>query len=488
MLTPARPVTRLQKGPSLAFEPKKEQPRAPASAPPQDAEVSLANDADWSELESGAELSDLEMNDDEDEDDEDAVEEAYAAKLAAAALKKRQQAAAAAQQSKKRKAETEAADDEVSDEDEGDESPVEVDSDEDDEDDAPLDINDLVSGALMGVQAGDKKGKKADKGGKKSAKLLQREQETPEARDARTIFLGNVPAECSTSRVRATVSSISRPSTLTLVPQSLKKALVRHVLQNPALSLPSGCPPLKLDAIRFRSLAFASKVFGRKVHAGATGDDGEEAGGRGRKRAREWRENENSDVRGIKGGYKDREKPAAPTTGSNSQPLTDGQKRRVALIRGELNEGKKACNAYLVINALPEGIDPVAVIKALVAANDNSVFEGFTLHADAVRPRSAAALLAAAQMAAKPNMDLTDVPRNQDAHTVSALEARRTLFVGGLDFAENEESVRAATEAVLVRERGEPSEGRYVENVRIVRDPSTGLGKGFCYVLLKVRA
>lgn len=488
MLTPARPVTRLQKGPSLAFEPKKEQPRAPASAPPQDAEVSLANDADLSELESGAELSDLEVNDDEDEDDEDAVEEAYAAKLAAAALKKRQQAAATAQQSKKRKAETEAADDEVSDEDEGDESPVEVDSDEDDEDDAPVDINDLVSGALMGVQAGDKKGKKADKGGKKSAKLLQREQETPEARDARTIFLGNVPAECSTSRVRATVSSISRPSTLTLVPQSLKKALVRHVLQNPALSLPSGCPPLKLDAIRFRSLAFASKVFGRKVHAGATGDDGEEAGGRGRKRAREWRENENSDVRGIKGGYRDREKPAAPTTGSNSQPLTDGQKRRVALIRGELNEGKKACNAYLVINALPEGIDPVAVIKALVAANDNSVFEGFTLHADAVRPRSAAALLAAAQMAAKPNMDLTDVPRNQDAHTVSALEARRTLFVGGLDFAENEESVRAATEAVLVRERGEPSEGRYVENVRIVRDPSTGLGKGFCYVLLKVRA
>ncbi|GAA5850224.1 hypothetical protein JCM9279_003571 [Rhodotorula babjevae] len=455
------------KGPSRAFEPKKEQPRAPAPT----ASKSTAADADLSELESGAELSDIDVDEDDDDDDEDAIEEEYAAKLAAAAFKQRQLAAAAAaqQQGKKRKAE-QPADEDVSDEDEGDESPVEVDSDdEDDQDNGPLDINDLISGALSGATPSDNKGKKADKGGKKSAKLVQRQQETPEARDARTIFLGNVPAECSTSR-------------------SLKKSLVRHVLQNPALTstLPSGCPPLKMDAIRFRSLAFASKVFGRKVHAGATGDDDENAGGRGRKRAREWRENEDSDLRGVKGGYKEREsKKAAPTTGANSQPLTDGQKRRVALIRGELNEGKKACNTYLVIAALPDGIDPVAVVKALVDATNNSVFEGFTLHADAVRPRSAAALLAAAQMAAKPNMDLTDVPRNQDAHTVSALEARRTLFIGGLDFAENEESVRAATEAVLVRERGEPVEGRFVENVRIVRDPSTGLGKGFCYVLLQ---
>ncbi|GAA5939425.1 hypothetical protein JCM3775_001707 [Rhodotorula graminis] len=467
------------KGPSRAFEPKKEQPR-PAPAPAAAAANKAANegtaaaaaDADLSELESGAELSDL------DDDDEDALEEEYAAKLAAAAFKQRQLAAAAAAQQqgkgKKRKAE-QPADEDVSDEDDGDDSPVEVDSDDDDDDeqddndDGPLDINDLISGALSGSTPGDKKGKKADKGGKKSAKLVQRQQETPEARDARTIFLGNVPAECSTSR-------------------SLKKSLVRHVLQNPALAstLPSGCPPLKMDAIRFRSLAFASKVFGRKVHAGATGDDDENAGGRGRKRAREWRENEDSDLRGVKGGYKEREsKKQAPTTGANSQPLTDGQKRRVALIRGELNEGKKACNAYLVIAALPDGVDPVAVVKALVSATNNSVFEGFTLHADAVRPRSAAALVAAAQMAAKPNMDLTDVPRNQDAHTVSALEARRTLFIGGLDFAENEESVRSATEAVLVRERGEPVEGRFVESVRIVRDPSTGLGKGFCYVLLQ---
>lgn len=273
-------------------------------------------------------------------------------------------------------------------------------------------------------------------------------------------------------------------------PQSLKKSLVRHVLQNPALTLPADCPPLKLDAIRFRSLAFASKVFGRKAHTGPTNPNEEPLaeGGRGRKRAREWRESEQSDLRGIKGGFKEREgAPAAPAAGARSAPMTDAQKRRVALIRGELNEGKKACNAYLVIEAVPEGVDVREVVNALVAANDNSVFEGFTLRADVVRPRSAAAVLAAAQMAAKPNANLTDVPRNQDVHQISAVEARRTLFIGGLDFAENEENVRKATEAVLVRERGELSGGRYVENVRIVRDASSGLGKGFCYVLLAVR-
>lgn len=114
--------------------------------------------------------------------------------------------------------------------------------------------------------------------------------------------------------------------------------------------------------------------------------------------------------------------------------MTDAQKRRVAFIRGELNEGKKVCNAYLVLEALPEEVDVRAVVQAIVSATDNSVFNGVTLHADAVRPRSAAAILAAAQMAAKPNADLTNVPKNApgEAHTVSAVEAKRTLFVGGV--------------------------------------------------------
>jgi nucleolar protein 12 len=380
----------------------------------------------------------------------------------------------------------------------------------DDEDEEALDIgsgdiNDLILGSLAGPK-GSTKGKKEANSGKadkkKSEKALKRSQETPEERDLRTVFLGNVPADCSTNKVRLLFSSppfppfIAHFSLSSSFKQSLKKALVRHVLQNPALSdsLPSSCPLslLKLDSIRFRSLAFASKVFGRKAHAAPGVVDVEEgsglagSGGRGRKRAREWREADGSDERGVKGGFHAKEKPK-PVEEVRAGPLSDAQKRRVAFIRGELNEGKKACNAYLVLEALPENVDVREVIQAIVAAANNSLFEGVTIHADLVRPRSAAAILAAAQMAAKPNPNLTEVPRNAETHHVSAHEAKRTLFIGGLDFAESEESVRSATEAVLVRERGDAGGRPYVQNVRIIRDAGTGLGKGFCYVEFSVR-
>lgn len=417
---------------------------------------------------------------DEDDEMEDGLEEAYAAKLVAQRLK----AEAEGQKNKKRKAEEDLDEDEA-------------DSD-DSEDDGPLDINDLVHETLAGKPVKKEKKAKKDKevDPKKAEKAKKRAEESPDERDARTIFIGNVPSDCSTSNVSSgfDVQANDHGLTESLLSQSRKKALVRHVLQSPALlaDLPPNCPPLKLDSIRFRSIAFASKVFGRKANA-AGGTDGEsnsaEAGGRGRKRAKEWRENEGSDQRGVRGGFKAREEEPQAST-SKSGALTDGQKRRVAFIRGELNEHKAACNAYLVIEDFTteaEDIPMSEVIQLLVEHTNNSIFDGFTLRADHVRPRSAAAVLAAAQMAAKPNPNLIDVPKSADAATyqITATEARRTLFVGGLDFAETEENVRKATEAVLVRERGE-IKGQYVENVRIVRDASTGLGKGFCYVLLTV--
>ena len=57
----------------------------------------------------------------------------------------------------------------------------------------------------------------------------------------------------------------------------MKKALIRHVLQSPSLlaMLPPNCPPLKADSIRFRSLAFASTVFGRKAVVDPAADPAE---------------------------------------------------------------------------------------------------------------------------------------------------------------------------------------------------------------------
>jgi len=65
--------------------------------------------------------------------------------------------------------------------------------------------------------------------------------------------------------------------------------------------------------------------------------------------------------------------------------------------------------------------------------------------------------------------------------------------VGNLEFAAKEEEVRVFFEGLVAKERGkakaeegEGGEGRWVTNVRIVRDRATGLGKGFAYVALKV--
>lgn len=276
--------------------------------------------------------------------------------------------------------------------------------------------------------------------------------------------------------------------------QPMKKALIRHVLSSPAVLdlLPADCPPLKCDSIRFRSLAFASTVFGRKATT-IDPETGEqvtvEAGGRGRKRAKEWRAGEDTDERGVRGGFRQKEKEVEkPASDNRKGALTDGQKRRVAFIRGELNEGKKACNAYLVFEALPKSFAALSdadILKILVDTTNGSTFEGNMLRADHVRPRSTAALLAAAQMAAKPNAKIT-VPEQGPSYTVPPVEARRTIFIGGLDFAESEENVRVAVEAALVREKGPSGVKGWVEGVRIIRDASSGLGKGFGYILLRV--
>ncbi|KAK4692687.1 nucleolar protein 12, partial [Phenoliferia sp. Uapishka_3] len=256
---------------------------------------------------------------------------------------------------------------------------------------------------------------------------------------------------------------------------------------------PPNCPPLKADSIRFRSLAFASTVFGRKAVVDPNADPSlppVEPGGRGRKRAKTWRDDEGEDERGVKGGFRKKQEEAPEAEKVNKrQPLTDGQKRRVAFIRGEINEGKKVCNAYLVLAPLPASYDTLSmadILTAIIQNTNGSTYEGMTLRADGVRPRSSASTVAAAKLASKPSKaDSLAPPNTGPSYTVPPAEARRTLFMGGLDFAESEENVRAATEAILVKERGPSGEKGWVEGVRIVRDASTGLGKGFGYVLMR---
>lgn len=150
----------------------------------------MDNDAELSEAD-----SDESLGLPSDDEDDDGVEQAYAAKAVAARLK------ALAAGGKKRKAEDEIEEEEASAEEEG----AEESGDSESEPEELLDIERLMHESLLPkaiykeVPATAKDVKKAEKAKKKAVST-----ETPEERDARTIFIGNVPVECSTSRVSCT--------------------------------------------------------------------------------------------------------------------------------------------------------------------------------------------------------------------------------------------------------------------------------------------
>lgn len=142
-----------------------------------------------SELDSDESLG---LSDDEDE----GLEEAYAARKVAERLKALA-AGGKGSKDKKRKAEGEA------DEEEEEEEEV-VAGGSDSGDESELEIEKLMHDSLL-PKAIYKEvpltAKEVTKAKAKATKAKVEKNETPEQRDARTVFIGNVPVDCSTSRV-----------------------------------------------------------------------------------------------------------------------------------------------------------------------------------------------------------------------------------------------------------------------------------------------
>ena len=140
-----------------------------------------------------------------------------------------------------------------------------------------------------------------------------------------------------------------------------------------------------------------------------------------------------------------------------------------------------ACNAYIIFahphpdrptNVAPV-MNPFEAATAVLAAN-GSTFMSRTIRVDKLRLPSAVALEKA-----------TNALSKRDAWLPSNADPKKSLFVGGLDYAAKEEDVRVLFEELVKSERGAATE-RYVTGVRIVRDAATQLGKGFGYVNFKV--
>lgn len=237
---------------------------------------------------------------------------------------------------------------------------------------------------------------------------------------------------------------------------------------------------IRLDSIRFRSLQLAEPVSAndgtRQQPKGIAGDDDEaqDADGisRSMRRARRWRE-------GDEAGD-----TAAQMHAGKQKFLTASQKRKVAFITGDIHQKATSCNAYAVWTSSDAAVASAAdLARAIVAAANNTTFEGHTLRVDAVSP---------------PRRLLTDTDSSKDVRASASEkralldEEKRTLFLGGLDFEEEEQSIRALCEQLLSEERGEasatsPNLQGWVERVRVVKDSASGLGKGFAYVIFAVR-
>ncbi|KAK4684135.1 nucleolar protein 12, partial [Tremellales sp. Uapishka_1] len=289
--------------------------------------------------------------------------------------------------------------------------------------------------------------------------------ETDADRDRRTIFIGNLPIECAKSKVSwiivwAKISEIQADFALP-PPQSALNQLKTHIL--------SFVPSAKIEAIRFRSVAFAQPT------AEMPSEDPEKDEARRVKREKEraaaWRANQED------GDDKDKKKDKDEVVDQPKSYMDAKGKRKVAFIKKDFHSELESCNAYVVFAHphpdRPSNVAPIldpyeAATKALAA--DATEFLERTIRVDKLRLPSAVALAQA-----------TNALGKRDAWLPSGTDPKKSLFVGGLDYAAKEEDVRVFFEELVKAERGSREE-RYVVSVRIIRDRETQLGKGFGYV------
>jgi nucleolar protein 12 len=116
-------------------------------------------------------------------------------------------------------------------------------------------------------------------------------------------------------------------------------------------------------------------------------------------------------------------------------------------------------------------MDPYEAAEKVLAAN-GQLYNERTIRVDRLRKPSGEGLATATTALGK-----------RDAWLPSGTDPKRSLFVGGLDYASKEEDVRVFFEELVKAERGaREGGGRWVTEVRLIRDRETQMGKGFGYV------
>ncbi|PLW52226.1 hypothetical protein PCASD_00188 [Puccinia coronata f. sp. avenae] len=278
--------------------------------------------------------------------------------------------------------------------------------------------------------------------------------ETPEQKNARTVFVGNVHIDCVKNK-------------------STSRALLEHLL-NPLKEETALGTQARIESIRYRGIPLATPIGSEppKNQHGA-------------KRSKAWQEAKGGsrpsfdDVTGGSAGRRGA-KPldSGETNAAPVKFLTSGQKRMIGYVTGDLHPEAKSCLAYVVIAPPANGTEgsteltgAAELAKLIVTKADGTSFMDRVIRCDLAAPPPTTS----SGTSSHPSIDLK--------------EQRRTLFIGGLDFVEEEDSIRKAVESRLLEEKKGLPEGAptWVERVRVVRDKATSLTKGFAYVLLRTQ-
>ncbi|OXG50468.1 nucleolar protein 12 [Cryptococcus neoformans c8] len=264
-------------------------------------------------------------------------------------------------------------------------------------------------------------------------------EESVQDKNRRTAFIGNLPIDAAKSK-------------------SILKQLRAHIM--------SFVPSAKIESLRFRSVAFATPTAALPTEDPEK--DANQRAKREKERAAAWKAKQNTDGEDAE---LDKAKVFIDAKG----------KRKVAFIKKDFHSEIDSCNAYVVFayphpdraaNVAPI-LDPFEAAAKFIASANSSTFSGRTIRVDSVRLPSSVALAGASTSLSK-----------RDAWLPSNTDPKKSLFVGGLDYAAKEEDVRVFFEELVKAERGANKEGsgKWVTGVRIVRDKETQLGKGFGYV------
>ncbi|KAJ7744701.1 hypothetical protein B0H16DRAFT_1422517 [Mycena metata] len=281
-------------------------------------------------------------------------------------------------------------------------------------------------------------------------KKIVPEGETSVQRESRTLFIGGLPVEVAEKK-------------------ALRKKLAQHILS----FLPSSSK-VKIESTRFRSVAFRDPTSSTALSSTTTPASPNvtansvpipASSNHSKARASTWRQTGSSAAD---------EKAQAEADGDQKKEyLTPAQKKKILFIQGAFHPEAKSVNAYVVLahHSAPGEDDadsPYTVALHIARAANASEFMERTLRVDVCARQEG---LAAG-----------------DAEGTGAQgDPKLSIFIGNLDFASREDDVREFFEGVVAAERGPASEsedgsGRWVQNVRLIRDRETQLGKGFGYV------